>query len=93
VTDSNSRIGKETALDLASMGATLVKVLIFNNGRAEAIGGQPVPDHVLECILRGYEPHLRGIKNPQDMREVEFVLTEANQARGMRIVIADYRKR
>ncbi len=69
-----------------------LRVLIFNNGRAEATGGQPVPDRVLESILRAYEPYLRRIRNPEDAGEVEDILTEGTQAREMRIVVANYRE-
>jgi hypothetical protein len=67
--------------------------LVFSDGKAAATGGQPVQDRVLDCVLRGYEPYLRRISNPQDNTEVEAILTEATQTREMRIVLADYRER
>ena len=70
-----------------------LKVLVFSDGKAAATGGQPVQDRVLDCVLRGYEPYLRRISNPQDSTEVEAILTEATQTREMRIVLADYRER
>jgi TPP-dependent indolepyruvate ferredoxin oxidoreductase alpha subunit len=68
-----------------------LKVLIFNNEKAQATGGQPVPIGILDRILTGYEPYLREIHNPQDASEIETVLQEASQAKEMRIVVADYR--
>jgi len=68
-----------------------LKILIFNNEKAQATGGQPVPAGILNRILTGYEPYLRYIRNPQDSSEIEKVLQEASQAREMRIVVADYR--
>jgi TPP-dependent indolepyruvate ferredoxin oxidoreductase alpha subunit len=70
-----------------------LKVLVFSDGKAAATGGQPVQDRVLDCVLRGYQPYLRRISNPQDNTEVEAILTEATQTREMRIVLADYRER
>ena len=70
-----------------------LKVLVFSDGKASATGGQPVQDRVLNCVLKGYEPYLRRITNPQDKTEVEAILTEATQTREMRIVLADYRER
>jgi TPP-dependent indolepyruvate ferredoxin oxidoreductase alpha subunit len=69
-----------------------LKILIFYNGKAEATGGQPIPEGILENILGGYNEYLRYIKNPQNCHEVETVLREANYSKEMRIVIADYRK-
>jgi len=65
-------------------------VLIFNNGKAQATGGQLIQDDILEHILKGYEPYLKRIDNPQNTSEVESVLEEANKIEEMRIVIADY---
>jgi len=70
-----------------------LKVLVFSDGKASATGGQPVQDRVLNCVLKGYEPYLRRISNPQDKTEVEAILAEATQTREMRIVLADYRER
>jgi len=67
-----------------------LKVLIFSNGKAQATGGQFIQAGILEHILKGYESYLRHIDNPQDTNEVESVLEEANKAKEMRIVIADY---
>ena len=67
-----------------------LKVLIFYNRRAQTTGGQPIPNGVLERILRGYESHVRHISNPQDAAEIEAVLREASSAQEMRIVVADY---
>jgi len=69
-----------------------LRVLIFNNGRAEATGGQPVPSRALGCVLSGYEAYVRRIDNPHDAREVETVLAEANCTQEMRIVVANYRR-
>lgn len=70
-----------------------LKVLVFADGRAAATGGQPLQDRVLDCVLRGYQPYVRRISNPQDRAEVEAILKEATHTREMRIVLADYRER
>jgi len=67
-----------------------LKVLIFHNRKAQTTGGQPIPNGVLERILRGYESHVRHLSNPQDAREIEVVLREASSAQELRIVVADY---
>ena len=68
-----------------------LKILIFNNEKAQATGGQPVPTGILDRILTGYEPYVRQIHKPQDTNEIETVLQEASQVQDMRIVVADYR--
>jgi len=67
-----------------------LKVLIFHNRKAQTTGGQPIPNGLLERILAGYESHVRRISNPQDAREIEAILREANAAQELRIVVADY---
>ncbi len=69
-----------------------LKVLILNDGKAQATGGQAIPSGILEPILNGYQPYLRNIRDPRDAEEVESVLEESNQARDMRIVVAHYQK-
>jgi len=67
------------------------KTLVFYNGKAEATGGQLIPEGILENILGGYNKYLRYIKDPQNCHEIETVLSEANYSKEMRIVIADYK--
>lgn len=67
-----------------------VKVLIFNNGKAETTGGQVISGGILDTVLAGYKPYIREIKNPQDREEVASILQEASLANEMRIVVADF---
>jgi TPP-dependent indolepyruvate ferredoxin oxidoreductase alpha subunit len=67
-----------------------LKVLVMYNAKAETTGGQPILRGTLEYVLSGYERYVRHIRDPQDAAEIKSVLEEANQAREMRIVVADY---
>lgn len=69
-----------------------LKILIFLNGRADATGGQPIPAYLLEAILGGYKPYVRYLHNPRDVDEIRTVLRDANAARELRIVVADYQR-
>jgi TPP-dependent indolepyruvate ferredoxin oxidoreductase alpha subunit len=67
-----------------------LKVLIFNNGKAETTGGQPIPAGTLDKILKDYVNYVRFIHDPDDHREIAIVLSEAGRSDEMRIVIAEY---
>jgi TPP-dependent indolepyruvate ferredoxin oxidoreductase alpha subunit len=70
-----------------------LKVLIFDNGKAETTGGQPVPAETLVKILKGYENNISVIHNPDNHREIAAVLAKATKSNQMNIVIADYNKK
>jgi TPP-dependent indolepyruvate ferredoxin oxidoreductase alpha subunit len=67
-----------------------LKLLIFNNGKAETTGGQPIPAGALNKILKDYVNYIRVIHNPADHLEIKAVLSEAGSSEEMRIIIADY---
>jgi TPP-dependent indolepyruvate ferredoxin oxidoreductase alpha subunit len=67
-----------------------LKVLLLRNGRSVTTGGQPVPRHLLDSVLRGYEDCLLTINDPADDRETRQKLAEAASAKGPVIVVADY---
>jgi TPP-dependent indolepyruvate ferredoxin oxidoreductase alpha subunit len=69
-----------------------LKVIILNNHRSQTTGGQPIPSGMLETILKGYEPYLLMIKDPQDPKEVAAVLHEVKQVKEMRIVVVDFQE-
>jgi TPP-dependent indolepyruvate ferredoxin oxidoreductase alpha subunit len=79
-------------VEAANRGIPL-KILIFADRKAAATGGQPLQDRILDCVLRGHEPYVRRISNPQDSTDVEAILKEATQTREIRIVLADYLER
>jgi TPP-dependent indolepyruvate ferredoxin oxidoreductase alpha subunit len=68
-----------------------LKIVLFYNGKSETTGGQPIPEGTLERIVSGYSDSVRYINDPMDSYEIERVLTEATNAKELRIVIADYR--
>jgi TPP-dependent indolepyruvate ferredoxin oxidoreductase alpha subunit len=47
-----------------------LKVVIFANGRAQATGGQPVPEGVLAQVLAGYAPAVQWVERPEEIRPV-----------------------
>jgi TPP-dependent indolepyruvate ferredoxin oxidoreductase alpha subunit len=67
-----------------------IKVLIANNGVAQATGGQPIAPGSLETVLSAYQPYVRTIENTQDRAGIRRVLAEADAADELRIVVAEY---
>lgn len=67
-----------------------LKVVLLADGRASATGGQPVPFDPIERVLAGYRAHVRTLSDPTDPAEIEAVLTEADAATELRIVVARY---
>lgn len=68
-----------------------LKVLIFDNGRADATGGQPIPEPLLEASLGGYRDYVRYIHQSDDVDEIRRVFMEANTVNELRIIVAEYR--
>jgi len=68
-----------------------LKVLIMDNGRAMATGGQPVPPGVLDTVLAGWAPFLRRIENPRDKSSVRRILANAAGSDRLEIVSARFR--
>ncbi len=68
-----------------------LKVLIMNNGRAMATGGQPVAPGVFDQVLSGWAPYVSRIENPRDKPAVRGVLGRAIQSDRIEIVSVRFR--
>lgn len=69
---------------------TPVNVLIYANGRAQTTGGQPLDLAILESLLKGYERYVRRIPDVRDTNSARAVLSEANESKELRIVVANF---
>ncbi len=69
-----------------------LKVLIMDNGRAMATGGQPVQAGLLEQELAGWEPHISRIEDPRDKSAVRIILERAIRSDRLEIVRARFRE-
>ena len=67
-----------------------LKVLIFDNGKAETTGGQKIPEGTLERTLTPYQDYITRIHNPHDPEEIHAVLQAAATSDLLAIVVADY---
>ena len=65
------------ALPEALVRRAPLKVLIMDNGRAAATGGQPVPEGVLDRVLSGWKTFVSRIDRPDDRSAVRSVLNRA----------------
>lgn len=74
----------------AVLRKTPIKVLLYANGRAETTGGQPLELALMERLLAGYSEFVRRIPDPTNLDHVRSVLTEANDANELRIVVAEF---
>ncbi len=70
-----------------------LKVLLFDNGKAETTGGQIIPEGTLERTLAPYGKHIIRINNPGDPEAVRAALQTAAASKTLAIVVADYRER
>jgi TPP-dependent indolepyruvate ferredoxin oxidoreductase alpha subunit len=68
-----------------------VKVLLFDNGKAETTGGQIIPEGTLERTLAPYRDYIIRINNPGDPAEVRTALQAAAASATLTIVVADYK--
>jgi len=67
-----------------------LKIVIFNNKKAAATGGQQIHRTTLYKILAGYETFIRNISNPEDPFEIKEILEEASKSDELRIIIVNY---
>ena len=67
-----------------------VKVVIFNNKKASATGGQKIDKKLLLRILSPYERSTKHIHNAADPIEISEVLDEAISADELRIIVVNY---
>ena len=70
-----------------------LKVLLFDNGKAETTGGQVIPEGTMERTLAPYGNHIIRINNPGDPEVVRASLQAAAASETLAIVVADYRER
>jgi len=70
-----------------------LKVLLFDNGKAETTGGQIIPEGTLERTLAPYGKYIIRINNPGDPEAVRAALQGAAASETLAIVVADYRER
>ena len=60
-----------------------LKIMLFCNGIAETIGGQPIPTGTLErsvCIIQGYERFVWYVNDPSGRDELERAFSRARDA-------------
>ena len=67
-----------------------LKVLVVDNGRAMATGGQPIRKGVFDQVLTAWEPFVSRIDNPQNKSEVKRVLSRAIRSDHIEIVVARF---
>jgi TPP-dependent indolepyruvate ferredoxin oxidoreductase alpha subunit len=68
-----------------------LKVLVLDNGRAHATGGQPVTADAVDAVLAGYRDAVVPLDAPTDSAACRAALDRAAQANGLAIVRADFR--
>lgn len=67
-----------------------VKILIFNNNKAQTTGGQQFNREILQRLLRGFEDYILEIPNPDDPRKVRKVLNQAAASDTLQVVVAHF---
>ena len=67
-----------------------LKVVVFNNGRAEATGGQPLLADDLHRALAPWEGCVHRVEEGRDPLAVRFAIDEAVQKEGLRIIVLSY---
>jgi TPP-dependent indolepyruvate ferredoxin oxidoreductase alpha subunit len=68
-----------------------LKVLVLDNGRAMATGGQLIPEGVFDQVLGGWAPFVSRIENPRDKDAVRNVLGRAIRSDRLEIVSVRFR--
>lgn len=67
-----------------------LKIVIFNNKKAAATGGQPIDKKIILRILMNYENYITHISDPHNPFEISKVLNEINESKELSIIIVDY---
>jgi hypothetical protein len=67
-----------------------IKVIIFNNKKAAATGGQKIDKKLLLRLISPYERNTKHIHNAEDPLEINEVLDEAITADELRIIVVNY---
>ncbi len=68
-----------------------LKLLVMDNGRAMATGGQPIPAGVFDQVMNGWGPFVSRIDTPRDKAAVRSILTRAIRSDRIEIVTARFR--
>lgn len=68
-----------------------LNVLLLENGRAQATGGQPVSEDAVDTVLAGYDDHVHVLETPEDQERGREALNWAASQDGLSIVRARYR--
>jgi len=63
-----------------------IKIVIFNNKKAAATGGQIIQQKIISRILSGYEQFINYITNANDLIEISETLTETKKSSVMNII-------
>lgn len=66
---------------------TPIKLIVFNNNKAQTTGGQVVNGNLLPIILKGFEEHTRFVKIGDD---IESVLKKVKASTGLEIVVIEF---
>ena len=68
-----------------------LNVLLLENGRAEATGGQPVSEDAVDTVLAGYADHVHVLSDPADGTACRDALDWAAAREGIAVIRARYR--
>jgi len=68
-----------------------LNVLVLDNGRAHATGGQPVAREAVDTVLAGYSDCVVPLHDPSDPVACRKALTTATKRDGLTLIRADYR--
>lgn len=68
-----------------------IRVLLLENGRAEATGGQPVPAEAVDTVLAGYSDQVRELQHPETGSACREALDWAAEQGSLAIIRAQYR--
>jgi TPP-dependent indolepyruvate ferredoxin oxidoreductase alpha subunit len=68
-----------------------LNVVLLENHRAHATGGQPVSEDAIDTVLAGYTDHVISLNQPTDPNACRDALATAAEREGLAIVRARYR--
>lgn len=69
-----------------------VKILIFNNNKAQTTGGQQFNGDILQRLLRGFEDYILEIPDPDNPDNVRKILNRAASSDKIQVVVAHFDK-
>jgi len=67
-----------------------LKVIIFNNQKAQTTGGQNIRSGTLQLVLEGYKDSVLEIDDPSNREQTEKVLSMVARSKKLQIVVANY---